>query len=343
MKKLILCAAGLLMIAHWSKAQLYSSGNNIIAGTSVGIGISTPSSGTRLHIANPGIGELLRLQNTTPTGIGRFTFYNDVVTNYATFTKYGSTYPGGYAGVATQYPYANLFAFGNNGGPSLYIASGNVGIGISKAGNSRIKFNINYTTEYVGIGGNALPAANVHFNHDVSGDTIKITNSTTGHTATDGLDIRLSGNASTIMNLENSSLSFGTNNLSRMTINPTGTVVIGTTTTPSGYKLYVEQGILTEKVKVALKTSANWADFVFHDDYKLQPLPEVEAYIKTHKHLPGIPSADQVVQEGLDLAVMDAKLLQKIEELTLHMIRLEKEMAALKETNARLQSQIDRK
>ncbi len=97
------------------------------------------------------------------------------------------------------------------------------------------------------------------------------------------------------------------------------------------YLLYVQQGILTEKVKVAIATTSNWADYVFDKTYKLRPLSEVEDFIKANKHLPEIPSANEVVKNGVDLAEMDAKLLQKVEELTLYIIRLEKEMNELKQ------------
>jgi hypothetical protein len=97
------------------------------------------------------------------------------------------------------------------------------------------------------------------------------------------------------------------------------------------YRLYVEKGILTEKVKCAIKNTGCWADYVFNDDYRLMSLPEVESYIKTNKHLPGLPSAEEVVKEGVDLAAMDAKLLEKIEELTLHLIELKKENTEMKE------------
>jgi len=59
----------------------------------------------------------------------------------------------------------------------------------------------------------------------------------------------------------------------------------------------------------------------------------VEAYIKSHKHLPGVPSADEVVEQGIDMAKMDATLLQKIEELTLHMIEMNKRVEALEKEN----------
>lgn len=101
--------------------------------------------------------------------------------------------------------------------------------------------------------------------------------------------------------------------------------------TPGSYRLYVTGGILTEKIKVAVSTDAvNWSDFVFAKDYKLRSLAEVESYVKAHHHLPEIPSSEEVYKNGLDLAQMDAKLLMKIEELTLYMIELKKENEILK-------------
>ena len=76
-----------------------------------------------------------------------------------------------------------------------------------------------------------------------------------------------------------------------------------------------------------------WADFVFAPSYVLQPLPELEAYLKLHRHLPAIPSAAEVEKNGLDLAGLNAKLLQSLEELTLHVIELGKQ-------NARLQTEV---
>ena len=116
------------------------------------------------------------------------------------------------------------------------------------------------------------------------------------------------------------------------TINNNGTIMIGNVTTPAGYKLFVEQGILTEKVKVAVKTSGDWADHVFNKNYPLMPLNEVEAFIKKNGHLPGIPSAGQLKNDGgMDVGKMLALQMEKIEELTLHLIRLEKENRQLKE------------
>ncbi|MBC7774611.1 MAG: hypothetical protein H7246_04170 [Phycisphaerae bacterium] len=99
---------------------------------------------------------------------------------------------------------------------------------------------------------------------------------------------------------------------------------------PGNYKLYVADGILTEKVKVALKNTGDWADYVFADNYKLRSLTEVESFIRENKHLPGVPSAEEVQKTGIDVATMDAKLLEKIEELTLYMIELKKDNEQLR-------------
>lgn len=110
-----------------------------------------------------------------------------------------------------------------------------------------------------------------------------------------------------------------------MVFRPDGNVGIGTTT-PGAYKLAVEGTIGARRVKV---TQSAWADFVFHPDYQLPSLREVEEYIKANRHLPEIPSAAEVEKEGLDLGEMNKKLLQKVEELTLYIINLEKRLNAL--------------
>jgi len=98
-----------------------------------------------------------------------------------------------------------------------------------------------------------------------------------------------------------------------------GNVGIGTQNPDA--PLTVNGKIHTTEVQV----SAVGADFVFDEGYKLKPLEEVESYIKTNKHLPEIPSAEEVKQNGMELGQMEMKLLQKIEELTLYAIELKKE------------------
>jgi len=113
-------------------------------------------------------------------------------------------------------------------------------------------------------------------------------------------------------------------------IKDSGEVSIGDVSTPAGYKLFVEEGILTEKVKIAAVNSADWADYVFAEDYNLNSIQEVERFIKKNNHLPNVPSAEEVSENGFNVAEMDATLLRQIEELWLHMIELKKENEELR-------------
>ncbi len=115
--------------------------------------------------------------------------------------------------------------------------------------------------------------------------------------------------------------SWGHANQTYMTLKA-GKLGIGTTNMPGNHKLYVDGSAVMEEVKVAL--SENWADFVFEKDYPLPTLTEVEAHIKENGHLKDIPSEAEVKANGINLGEMDAKLLQKIEELTLYTIAQDK-------------------
>ena len=110
-----------------------------------------------------------------------------------------------------------------------------------------------------------------------------------------------------------------------------GKVVIGTgiNSFPDGFQLFVKDGILTERLRVAVANSDRWADFVFQKDYRLMPLKEVEKFIKHHQHLPNVPSAEEMVKNGLDVTETSAKLMEKLEELTLYMIEANKKIEAL--------------
>ena len=71
-------------------------------------------------------------------------------------------------------------------------------------------------------------------------------------------------------------------------------------------------------------------DYVFLPGYKLRSLKETEDFIKINGHLPEVPCAEEITEKGADLGEMNKILLKKIEEMTLHLIRLEKEVNALK-------------
>ncbi|PKF73647.1 hypothetical protein [Chryseobacterium sp. PMSZPI] len=123
----------------------------------------------------------------------------------------------------------------------------------------------------------------------------------------------------------------------------TGKVAIGTDQydNDSKYRLYVKDGIKAERVKVEVASANGWADYVFKKDYPLMPLSEVEKHIQDRGHLPNIPSADEVIKNGVDLGAMDAKLLEKIEELTLYSIEQNKKIKEEEEKNKKQQALIE--
>lgn len=92
--------------------------------------------------------------------------------------------------------------------------------------------------------------------------------------------------------------------------------------------LDVNGKILCGEVEVISLTE--WKDYVFNKDYNLRSLKEVENYITENGHLPDIPSEEEVLTHGYNMGEMDAALLQKIEELTLYVIELKKEIIELK-------------
>lgn len=99
-------------------------------------------------------------------------------------------------------------------------------------------------------------------------------------------------------------------------------ISIGTSTFLPDFQLNVNGAIRSKEI---VCESAPWPDYVFEEDYDLKSLSEIEDFIEEEGHLPNIPSAEDVAAEGVPLAKMNALLLEKIEELTLHMIELQKE------------------
>jgi Leucine-rich repeat (LRR) protein len=114
-----------------------------------------------------------------------------------------------------------------------------------------------------------------------------------------------------------------------------GSVGIGTTKI-NGYRLSVNGKIRSLGAKVYLETQ--WSDFVFKPNYQLRSLKQLDQYIQANGHLPEMPSAAEVKKQGIELGKMDAKLLQKIEELTLYLIKMKKENEILKKEVKELQS-----
>ena len=116
-----------------------------------------------------------------------------------------------------------------------------------------------------------------------------------------------------------------------------GNVGIGTTNTDT-WKLAVNGDIRAKEIKV----ETGWSDFVFENTYQLPSLKEVENHIQQKGHLKDIPSAKEVEENGIFLGQMDAKLLQKIEELTLYTIQQQKEIKYLSKKLNELEQKLDK-
>jgi hypothetical protein len=97
---------------------------------------------------------------------------------------------------------------------------------------------------------------------------------------------------------------------------------------PIGYKLAVNGKIICTELIVKLR--ANWPDYVFSNDYKLKDLNELENYITTNKHLPNIPSAQEVAEKGFETGDIIKRQMEKIEELSLYLIQQNKQIAEQK-------------
>ena len=121
-----------------------------------------------------------------------------------------------------------------------------------------------------------------------------------------------------------------TNELTSIYLNPEKyeSVLIGTETPQDRYKLAVGGRVLCEELKV--KLVADWPDYVFEKNHEVPSLIDVEQFIIENKHLPDIPSSQEVKENGINVGEMNAKLLKKIEELTVYIIAMQKEIDHLK-------------
>lgn len=118
----------------------------------------------------------------------------------------------------------------------------------------------------------------------------------------------------------------------------TGAVGIGTTTIPTGVRMAVRGKVLAEEIEVQL--FQNWPDYVFADDYELMPLAELEEKIRENRHLPGIPPAAEVEANGLAVGAMQVKLMEKVEELTLYVIQINRDLEDVKSRNSLLEREL---
>ena len=223
----------------------------------------------------------------------------------------------------------------NNGSPMnnlLYISTnGNIGIGSS---NTTYKLNIagsaistSFQTEtltvtddviFNNLAGNTTQVVTVDNNGELSTTSFSTLQDNLGnHTASQNLNL----NGYRIINTGNNGGIFinANNNVGIGTLNPI-------------HELSVN-GTIQAKELIVTTLAADWPDFVFDPEYKLTSLHELGKYIESEKHLPGVPSANEIGEEGIKISEMNAVLLQKVEELTLYVIELQKQIDELKGDN----------
>ena len=208
-------------------------------------------------------------------------------------------------------------------------STGNTAIGKSSlvslvSGTNNVAIGLNAGRLDVSGSGNVFLGANAGFN-ETGSDKLYISNSNTTNPLIKG-------------EFNNKNLKINTGSTTSSTV---GFLAVGnfdaafTMPTANSYRLIVQDGIITEKVKVALRTTADWADYVFEPEYqkKMMSLEQVEKFAKENKHLPNVPSAQQLKDNGMDVGETSKMFMEKIEELTLYMIELNKEIKALKAEN----------
>ena len=257
-----------------------------------------------LRNGNIGMGTLDPTSPLEIEGIDNLSVPDLQINSQNSLIKLGANQPG---------PHGLLFGDHGTGGLQiLYRTTPNLLV-VEKANDASDGvdlFSIDYDTEYsyfkgrVGIG-ISTPQAGLHLVDDSGlqiSNSDRTRNSILAH-GQGGLEVR-NGNGVPMMSFDNGSRKVG----------------IGTTTPQN--ELSVNGTIWAKEIRCSLTDGADW---VFEDDYELLKLEEVEAFIKENKHLPEVPSAEEFRQNDLNVAEMDNKLLQKIEELTLYLIEQNKQ------------------
>src|SRR5882724_9059776 len=348
MKKILAGFGLFLAVLNLAAAQMVNV-------TSAGIGIGTASPASRLHIYQPSGGSN---QLTLDTGFGGGNAFalnpfitgvsnggfevRDVTNNIARFIVQQNT---GNVGIGTTNPGYKLtvdsgsssYAFRAHSAGDFVFALAGDGI----AGNNLDLFsvrNANSGIVYVNTANNARLALGVSTGTTAGSIVENMTIVSSGNVGigtsspSRKLDVNGDANISTNLVVQSGiysghfySLGSGIGLLNSiggtlMSLNETGNVGIGTTS--PGYKLTVSGDVRGTRFIADVNT---YSDFVFKPGYRLASLAEVETAIKKDRHLPGIPSEANAKAKGIDLAEMQAKLLQKVEELTLHMIEMKKD------------------
>jgi hypothetical protein len=304
MKTFLVTTIALLALTITCKAQWTLTGGNIYPTTltnNVGIGTTTPNS--LLHVN--GTSAVVTVSENRTTGLNM-----NGIFSASTNTSQGQF---GSIGNNANAPFNSLdgvYMMNRTSGSNLYFTTNNLGVEgkamtITSSGNVGIG-EVNPAYKLFVNSQNNSSSASVLFHGKYYGSSISTEQTAAPYYA---LDVR--GGATP---------SGGSGN-SLLYVRADGNISIGTTDS-KGYKFAVNGSAIATSMTV--KLYANWPDYVFKKDYQLPSLREVKAYIDQNRHLPEIPSAEEIAKDGLNLGEMNKLLMKKVEELTLYLIEKDK-------------------
>ncbi len=271
--------------------------------------------------------------NTTGSANLFFGFNSGIVNTTGTY----NSFIGSYAGNATTTGVNNVFIGGATGSVNI-TGSGNTFLGFG----ADALTGLTSLTNAAAIGANALVAIS---NAIVLGDTTLSTNVGIGVTAPAyALDVRGTINVRNQGRLKFSQrvdlhadeqeylvLTAGAEGQSGLRLANLNSASPTAYNTDRFLSVDAEGRVILSRYRVQVSRADEWSDKVFAPAYQLRPLGEVARYVAVNQHLPGVPSAQEMASQGMDAALLNAKLLEKIEELTLYLIAQQNEVAVLRQ------------
>ncbi len=292
---------------------------------SVGIGTSSPDE--KLHVIN---GNFYMQDNRT--GKNPHVIFDVPATNFKEgglqFKRLGDTLAAINYIENTSVPnYVKVAVSSSGRGSDLVVNSnGNTGLGLA---NPEVKLHV-YDRLGIEVVRLEAEAPMIQFKRRTSlSNQIPVTFADIGFIQTSGDNIRIGTNSSNA----GGKFVVRTGGGDRLFVDEAGNVTIGTATVASGYMLNVGGKAICEELKVQLEGS--WPDYVFSNDYKLPSIQDVAAFVEKNKHLPNIPPASEIEKNGLEVGDMQRKMIEKIEELTLYIIDLQKQIDELKKKGSK--------